>query len=92
MADNDDLVLYVSADGVQFVYDDELAQVFAGEAAETHRASHVEPAPGGGWLADMSPVGGPVLTDDDACPFRTRAAALAAERKWLAARMCAGSL
>ena len=36
-----------------------------------------------GWLADMRPSGGPVLVDADGEGFKTRAAALAAEREWL---------
>ena len=43
------------------------------------RASHVEPAPGG-WTADMSPVGGPILG-----PYPKRSHALAAEVAWLEA-------
>jgi hypothetical protein len=42
------------------------------------RDSHVEPTEGGQWLADLSPVGGPVLG-----PFVTRSQALQAERAWL---------
>ena len=42
------------------------------------RGSHVEPIAGGKWIADLSPVGGPMLG-----PFRFRSKALAAERKWL---------
>ena len=42
------------------------------------RASHVEPAPSGQWLADLGPVGGPVLG-----PFAHRSSALDAERSWL---------
>ena len=42
------------------------------------RASHVEPDAHGGWSADLSPVGGPVLG-----PFPYRSAALAAEVAWL---------
>ena len=42
------------------------------------RASHVEPYQQGRWLADMSPVGGPVL-----CGFAHRSEALAAEYEWL---------
>jgi hypothetical protein len=42
------------------------------------RASHVEPDPDGHWLADLSPVDGPVLG-----PFARRSKALDAERRWL---------
>ena len=42
------------------------------------RASHVEPDQQGRWLADLSPVGGPVLSD-----FAHRSEALAAEHAWL---------
>jgi hypothetical protein len=42
------------------------------------RGSHVEPTPDGRWLADLSPVGGPVLG-----PFEARSTALAAEQAWL---------
>jgi len=44
------------------------------------RASRVEPDPAGRWLADLSPVGGPVLG-----PFGLRSEALEAEREWLEA-------
>jgi hypothetical protein len=42
------------------------------------RVSHVEPTPDGQWLADLSPVMGPVLG-----PFSQRSVALAAEAAWL---------
>ncbi|WP_242687916.1 hypothetical protein [Alienimonas californiensis] len=42
------------------------------------RASHVEPADGGVWTADLSPSGGPVLG-----PFPLRSEALTAEADWL---------
>ena len=44
------------------------------------RASHVEPDENGHWLADLSPVGGPVLG-----PFERRSEALAVEVAWLEA-------
>jgi hypothetical protein len=85
---------------VRFVYDD---QVFAAlkrlGPAKITRASHVEPHPEGGWIADMSPLGGPVLfangpapTDfsyrvADWKPFATRSEALTAERKWIEDRL-----
>ena len=43
-----------------------------------HRGSHVEPDEQGRWLADLSPVSGPVLG-----PFNLRSEALDAERRWL---------
>lgn len=42
------------------------------------RASHVDPAGDGMWMADLSPVNGPMLG-----PFALRSGALAAERQWL---------
>ena len=42
------------------------------------RASHVEPTASGQWLADMSPLSGPVLG-----PFACRSDALAAEEAWI---------
>ena len=42
------------------------------------RASHVEPTAEGGWLADLTPVQGPILG-----PFPCRSMALAAEQTWL---------
>ena len=42
------------------------------------RASHVEPDQHGRWLADLSPVHGPVLG-----PFQNRSDALRAEQDWL---------
>ena len=45
---------------------------------EIRRASHVEPDGTGGWVADLSPVGGPTLGS-----FEHRSSALAAEQDWL---------
>ena len=42
------------------------------------RASHVEPNSVGQWMADLSPVGGPVLG-----PFEFRTDAIVAEVDWL---------
>jgi hypothetical protein len=44
------------------------------------RASHVEPDSQGRWVADLTPVNGPVLR-----PFNRRSEALAAELDWLEA-------
>lgn len=69
----------ISADGrVSFLWDDALADLTGEGATVIRRASHVEPAPGGGWTADLSPSGGPVLG-----PFPYRGDALDAERQWL---------
>jgi hypothetical protein len=74
-----DVVITIDLDGrVSFVYDDALANVLDEGEARIRRVSHVEPAPGGGWEADMSPVDGPKLG-----PFPTRGDALEAERDWL---------
>jgi hypothetical protein len=86
-----DLLIVFNADGTfEAVYDDRLLDVLDALGSITvARASHVEPAPAGGWLADMAPVGGPVLlpeSEQGSSPgrgFRTRAEALAAERAWL---------
>jgi len=42
------------------------------------RGSHLEPSPDGEWVADLSPVNGPILG-----PFSSRSEALEAERAWL---------
>jgi hypothetical protein len=42
------------------------------------RGSHVEATPAGHWIADLSPVDGPILG-----PFSQRTKALRAEHDWL---------
>lgn len=102
------LEVVVAPDGtVQMVYSDDLAEVFAGEAVVTRRASHVEPVPygwPGGWYVDLGPVGGPrlfancefysrdELAGHDPVGFTTRQAALDAEATWLRARMAEGTV
>ena len=73
--------LVVDAAGdVRCIYDEVLDLRELGTLKIT-RASHVEPDTEGNWLADMGPVGGPVMG-----PFGTRSEALAAERAWLMVR------
>lgn len=72
------VVLLIAADGrLRCLYDESLDLAALGQLTIT-RASHVEPAVGDGWTADLSPVGGPVLG-----PFPRRSDALRAEREWL---------
>ncbi len=76
-----EMELVVSADGVtRCIYDEALDLRELGKLRIT-RASHVEPDAEGYWWADMGPVDGPVLG-----PFRSRTAALGAERRWLQSR------
>lgn len=73
----------IAPDGTtRLIYSDEFMPAM--EALGTvriARASHVEPRlniAAGGWIADMSPVGGPELG-----PFTLRQEALDAEVEWL---------
>ena len=68
----------IEADGrVRGVYG-EVIDLGALGAPKITRASHVEPDGQGRWLADMAPVGGPVLG-----PFQRRTDGLEAEMAWL---------
>lgn len=66
---------------IQFIYDDLHASFIEKHGGVVSRASHVEPCTGG-WQADMSPVGGPVLG-----PYPLRQTALDEEVKWLQAKL-----
>ena len=70
---------------VSFIYDDALAGLLSEGRSDVRRASHVEPWPGGGWLADMAPVGGPKLG-----PFALRRDALDAEFAWIQENVLCG--
>jgi hypothetical protein len=70
--------LLVRPDGtVRAIYDELIDLAVLGRPTIT-RASRVEPDEQGRWLADLGPVGGPVLG-----PFERRGEALQAEREWL---------
>lgn len=69
--------------GVRAIYGEELDLRALG-ALRIQRASNVEPTPQGQWLADLSPLAGPILG-----PFDLRSAALAAEQAWLEAHWLA---
>lgn len=72
--------LVISPGGVvQCIYSETIDLAKLGNPV-IRRASHVEPDQQGRWLADMSPVGGPVLQN-----YATRSEALAAELAWLEA-------
>ena len=78
--------LVILPDGTaRCLYDEAIDLTALGQPSIT-RASHVEPDQDGGWLADLSPVGGPVLG-----PFPHRSAALAAEKAWLEAHWLVAS-
>ncbi len=70
--------IIIAPDGLgRCVYDEAIDLTSLGRVT-IRRASHVEPDADGRWLADLSPVGGPVLG-----PFERRSSALDAERRWL---------
>lgn len=71
-------VLITPAGKLKFVWDDTLQPLTSLGRASIARASHVEPTADSHWQADMSPIGGPLLT-----PCALRSEALAAEREWL---------
>ena len=79
----------IARDGsVRVLYADKLQPLHEALGEVTiRRASHVEPAPaGGGWFADMNPVGGPLLGlefEGRLVGFPTRQEALDAETEWL---------
>lgn len=70
--------LIVEPDGsVHCVYSETLDLSVLGKVL-IRRGSYVEPTPEGRWVADLSPVNGPILG-----PFEKRSEALAAELCWL---------
>ena len=75
--------IVIDAEGVpRFIWNDALIDVAdALGTPQVCRASRVEPAPEGGFTADMELSGGPVLNDGK--PFRKYGDAIAAEHNWL---------
>ena len=72
--------LIIEKDGqVRGIYGEEIALDALGPL-KIERASQVEPDEQGRWLADLSPVSGPLLG-----PFDRRSEALDAEVSWLEA-------
>jgi hypothetical protein len=70
--------LIVSPDGtIRAVYAEAIDLGVLGHLVIS-RASHVEPDDSGRWLADLTPVAGPILG-----PFDLRSEALEAEQTWL---------
>ena len=70
--------LHISSSGqIRCIYGEAISLQELGTVS-IHRASHVEPDASGNWLADLSPIDGPVLG-----PFALRSEALAAEVAWL---------
>jgi hypothetical protein len=68
---------------VRAIYSEDIDLAAIGHPAIT-RASHVEPNADGLWLADLTPMDGPVLG-----PYPRRSEALAAEHAWLEAHWLA---
>ncbi len=72
--------MMIDRDGnVRMIYDESIDAHAIGKV-EIRRGSHVEPTPEGGWMADLSPVAGPMLG-----PFGKRSQAIDAEVAWLRA-------
>ena len=72
--------LVIASTGLALAIYDEAFEFAALGRVSIQRASHVEPNAEGEWLADLAPVGGPVLG-----PFSKPTDAMAAETAWLRA-------
>jgi hypothetical protein len=70
--------LVIHANGTVRTIYDETIQLASLGVVVIRRASHVEPATDGHWMADLAPVCGPQLG-----PFAHRSEALDAEHQWL---------
>jgi len=73
------LIIAASTGDARCIYDETIDLASLG-LLDIRRGSHVEPDSDGQWLADLTPVSGPMLG-----PFRSRSLALDAEVAWLEA-------
>lgn len=75
---NNEIVIDINPDGIiSMIHNDNMAPLLSEGDSVLRRASHVEPC-GIQWIADMSPLNGPVLG-----PFVLRGEALASEAEWI---------
>lgn len=72
------MILIAESDGLMRCVYEEAIDVQQLGSITIERASHVEPSVDRTWTADLTPVGGPLLTG-----FERRSEALAAEIAWL---------
>ena len=78
--------LIIHSDGTaSCIYTEEI-EIHSLGSLDIKRASHVEPDMNGEWIADMSPVNGPLLG-----PFTNRSKALEAEVAWIRRNLFVGS-
>lgn len=71
----------VTASGAwHFIYQERLKPLLQRGHAVMTRASYVNPQSDGSWIADLTPLQGPVLTS-----FATKQHALEAEEAWITA-------
>ncbi len=70
--------IVVTPDGMMRTVYCEAIELHKLGSIDIRRGSHVEPTADGRWMADLSPVDGPMLG-----PFDIRSEALDAELQWL---------
>jgi hypothetical protein len=86
---NSIIIRVLPGGGFRLLYTEEFPFEELGEGVEIRRASYVDPLPGGGWMVDLRPSGGPVITGHPVTgrPFSKRSEALLWEQEWLIANM-----
>lgn len=72
------LIAILPSGEVQMIYSDSMRELLNEGQGSIQRASHVEPTIDNRWEADMSPIGGEVLSG-----FETRESALKAEVEYI---------